>query len=271
MSDYTSDSSIKQKESQKEFYNTRFSEIDRALVRLIEPNFSYDLRLLKKITDRVNKNQNSVILEICAGQGVEAILLSDVVDTIVCTDISNEALGVARKIVYSLQKKNIELVQCDAEFLPFKDNVFDLSFGKDALHHVEKPISVLKELTRCSKIGTEIAVIEANPINPQMAFIGLIYYNIDKGVFKNNEKTLIKYFNSSNLENISILYSEFLPRSILFYVSSPLLLLIKRFPSLNQIVLKINIIEQNIEKMKHIQKFSNFLIIKGTKAIHTFK
>jgi SAM-dependent methyltransferase len=262
----TSVPGLKQKASQMEFYNTRFSEIDRALVRLVEPNLSYDKRLIEKVSDSIQNNQDSVILEICAGQGVEGILLSDTAGLIVCTDISHEALVVAREISKRYKKNNIELIQCDAEFLPFRDNVFDLSFGKDALHHVKEPVSVLQELTRCSKIGTEIAAIEANPLNPQMALIGLIYYEIDKGVFKNKERKLLEYFTSSNLKNTSIDYAEFLPRSILFYVSSPLLMVMKRYPSLNKIISRINIAEQKLEKMKYVQKFSNFLIIRGIKT-----
>jgi len=263
--DRISNSRTHQKDSQIKFYNKRFSEIDRALTRLVEPNLSYDRRLMEKILDESKNQKDSTLLEICAGQGIEGILLSENASLVICSDISIGALKVAKDLAKIYKKTNIELIQCDAEFLPFRNNIFDLSFGKDALHHVTEPIFVLKEMQRCSKKFSKIIVIEANPLNPQMALIGLIYFNVDKGVFQNNENNLKRYFQSANLSNIDIKYAEFLPRSILFYVSSPLLKLINKYPLLNKLLLKINIVEQKIEKIKYAQKFSNFLIVSGTK------
>ena len=230
-----------------------------------EPNVSYDKRLIKKILDESKIERNSVILEICAGQGIEGVLLSEDAGLVVCTDISREALKVARDLAKMYKKTNIEFIQCDAEFLPLKDDIFDLSFGKDALHHVTEPISVMKEMRRCTKKLSKLLVIEANPRNPQMILIGLIYYNVDKGVFQNTERNLKRYFLSAGLGNITVQYAEFFPRSILFYVSSPLSKLIGKYPSLNKLLLRINSIEQKLEKMKYVQEFSNFLIVAGTK------
>ncbi len=178
---------ISQKQKQKDFYDTRFSDIQRGLVKLKEPTLLYDLNLVKMILVHANISKNSLVVEVCAGQSTDAILMSDYVDRIISTDISPKALQNARDLSKLMGKDNISFIVSDAEHLPFHNDIFDFAFCKDALHHVLNPTKVLSEMRRCSKNLRKITVIEANACNPQMILIGLLYYSIDEGVFRNTE------------------------------------------------------------------------------------
>lgn len=256
---------ISQKSRQKDYYNKRFSDIQRGLVKLRDPTLLYDLNVIKKILAEARLSKNSIVLEVCAGQSTDAILISDEVDMVISTDISFHALQTAQELSELMNKDNISFVACDAEHLPFHDDIFDFGFCKDALHHVLNPTKVLSEIRRCSKNLKKITVIEANAYNPQMILIGLLYYSIDKGVFRNTRKNLTQMFRDSSLSDIQVEYSEFLPRHILFYVRSPLLKVLFKYPNIINVITFINKVEKKVERLRYINKFANFIIISGTK------
>jgi SAM-dependent methyltransferase len=68
---------------------------------------------------------------------------------VVAADISRKMLEVARKRLSRWESLN--LVVCDAEFLPFKDGVADLVSVSSVLHHLPRPFSSLKEVSRVLK------------------------------------------------------------------------------------------------------------------------
>jgi len=68
---------------------------------------------------------------------------------VVAVDISRRMLEVARKRLGRWESLN--LVVCDAEFLPFKDGVADLVSVSSVLHHLPRPFSSLKEVSRVLK------------------------------------------------------------------------------------------------------------------------
>ena len=142
---------ISQKSRQKDFYNKRFSDIQRGLAKLREPTLLYDLNVVKKILTEAHLSKNSIVLEVCAGQSTDAIVISDDVDMVISTDISFQALQTAQELSQLMNKDNISFVVCDAEHLPFHDDIFDFAFCKDALHHVLNPTKVLSEMRRCYK------------------------------------------------------------------------------------------------------------------------
>ncbi|KAF5415652.1 MAG: Ubiquinone/menaquinone biosynthesis C-methyltransferase UbiE [Candidatus Methanogaster sp.] len=259
---------VGQKSRQKDFYDERFSDIKRGLMKLREPTLLYDLNLAKKILAEAHISKNSIVLEVCAGQSTDAILISDYAGVVISTDISFQALQTAQELAQLRNKDNISFVVCDAEHLPFHDDIFDFAFCKDALHHVLNPTKVLSEMKGCSKNLKRVTVIEANAYNPQMILIGLLYYSIDKGVFRNTKKNLTQMFQDSSLSDIKVEYSEFLPRHILFYVRSPLLKVIFKYPYLMNVIKFINKIEKRVELLCCINKFTNFIIISGVKSKH---
>jgi|GEM_PF-1909627 SAM-dependent methyltransferase len=75
-------------------------------------------------------------------------------------DISIEEIAKAKQ--ESVHERT-EYIVADAKYLPLKNATFDLVFSKDLLHHVDKPIKVLKEIKRVS--NNIIIIVEANRCN----------------------------------------------------------------------------------------------------------
>jgi SAM-dependent methyltransferase len=69
----------------------------------------------------------------------------------VAADISRKMLEVAKRRLRPLEPLN--LVVCDAEFLPFKGGVADMVSVSSVLHHLPRPFRSLKEISRILKEG----------------------------------------------------------------------------------------------------------------------
>lgn len=67
--------------------------------------------------------------------------------------------GDVRLDVYRSQTVNIV---ADAEFLPFRDNSFDLVYSQCVLEHLPNPLNVLREQKRVCKEGGRISIITDN-------------------------------------------------------------------------------------------------------------
>jgi len=202
------------------------------------------------------------VLDVGTGQGTDAILLSENCDDVVAVDISKKALLTA-KILSQLNKAqdNISLIQSDAEHLPFKDEIFDVVYCKDVLHHVSNAVHSIHEMKRVAREKASIIAVEANALNPQMIAIGLIYYSIDNGVFKNTGSRLANIFLKEGLCNVQVTGRECLPRHVFFEYRSP----ISRFlGSHNSFMLRfLESIETKWQKHGFLSKFSNYLIVSG--------
>jgi SAM-dependent methyltransferase len=66
------------------------------------------------------------------------------------------ALGRERATAFG----NVELVEGDATALPFEDESFDLTATLRTLHHVAHPERVLSELTRVTRRGGRLLVVD---------------------------------------------------------------------------------------------------------------
>jgi ubiquinone/menaquinone biosynthesis C-methylase UbiE len=251
--------------SQKKFYDVRFSSLNRMLHKLSSlPLLFYDRRLIGMIVDNPGHKSIGTVLDVGAGQGTDAILLSNYARHIVGIDISLKALKMAKFLSETeTNSRNLSFIVCDAERLPFREDTFDVAYCKDVLHHVSDSLLAVSEMKRVSKQEGRVVAIEANACNPQMIIIGLIYFSVDRGVFKNTKKRLSALFSKTGLSNVDIIEAEFLPRQMLFEYRSPLNALFRlNVPVFLSILRKI---EESWQKRMTLRKFSNYLIVRGFK------
>ncbi|MEM2506524.1 MAG: class I SAM-dependent methyltransferase [Candidatus Aenigmatarchaeota archaeon] len=249
---------------QKEFYDRRYFSLKRAL-HLLEslPTVFYDKRLAETILNASNLSADYA-LEVGCGQGTFTMLMSKKVRHVVAIDISYKALMIAKFLLK--MKTNcgkISFIACDAEHLPFRENIFDIVYSRDLLHHVSDSERVILEMKRVAKKGGNVVAVEANAYNPQMIIIGLLYFPIDKGVFKNTKSRLVSLFLKAGLSEVRVFEEEFLPRHILFEYRSPVNILFNKHGAL--LLWVIEKIENRFSAKKFLMKFSNYLIIIGTK------
>ncbi|HVP81207.1 MAG TPA: class I SAM-dependent methyltransferase [Thermodesulfobacteriota bacterium] len=98
-------------------------------------------------------------------------------------------------------------VVADMEFLPFKDNTFDMVYGFGILHHLGDIQKGISEAARVLKKGGYIGFGAENngscPLNYAMC---LIYRNwrIEKGFYRIREAFLRKIFREARLSDIKI-------------------------------------------------------------------
>jgi ubiquinone/menaquinone biosynthesis C-methylase UbiE len=253
------------------FYDLRYAVLGRALNKLSNvAMLLYDNRLIGLALQKSGKDKANLVLDVGTGQGTDAILLSRRCDYVVAVDISFKAL-VTAKILFRSEEANDNayLVQADAEHLPFQEGVFDVVYCKDVLHHVSNSVQSVQEMRRVAQDKGCIVAVEANALNPQMIAIGMIYYSVDNGVFRNTKSRLANIFLKAGVRHVQVIETECLPRHVLFEYRSPL----ARFMgSRNSAMLRlVTIIETAWGKHAFLSKFSNYLIISGFKFSITYE
>ncbi len=96
------------------------------------------------------------ILDVGCGTGLFFKHVSPKVTHLVGIDISKALLRQAKETAKAFGK--IDLVQADADNLPFKDLDFDVIFVFTVLQNMPKPLETLKEIKRTAKSGATVVV-----------------------------------------------------------------------------------------------------------------
>lgn len=105
----------------------------------------------------------SLILEVGCGTGEDMLKVAKSGQNVIGLDISYEMTMTAQKKMggEGLTHETYFSVG-DAEELPFESNLFDASYMVASLHHLEDPLSGLKEMRRCVKPGG-LVIIGSEP------------------------------------------------------------------------------------------------------------
>jgi ubiquinone/menaquinone biosynthesis C-methylase UbiE len=97
-------------------------------------------------------------LDVGTGAGALAFALAPLVREVVGVDRVPELLALARERAAAFG--NVELVEGDATALPFDAASFDLAATLRTLHHVARPELVIAELTRVTRPGGRVLVVD---------------------------------------------------------------------------------------------------------------
>lgn len=145
-------------------YNERFDP--QMLVKRPEKALFY-----KNIMKRVlhpGKNYDT-LLDVGCGTGFYFPVLMEYFDYLIGTDISNKMLlELQKELIQKNNYQNIDLVNCAGEALPFKDNMFDVVFSIDVIHHLRDIDITIKEMHRVLKPGGFFVIVEPNMLSPVM-------------------------------------------------------------------------------------------------------
>jgi ubiquinone/menaquinone biosynthesis C-methylase UbiE len=97
-------------------------------------------------------------LDVGTGAGALAFALAPLVREVVGVDPVPEllALGQERAAAFG----NVEFVEGDGTALPFAETSFDLAATLRTLHHLSRPELVIAELTRVTRLGGRILVVD---------------------------------------------------------------------------------------------------------------
>jgi demethylmenaquinone methyltransferase/2-methoxy-6-polyprenyl-1,4-benzoquinol methylase len=135
----------------------RYDELGAAL------SFFQDPRWRRAMVARVNANPGQRVLDVAAGTGlVSRALVERYGCRVVALDQSAPMLARARSMLAAKPElaARIELVEGEAEALPFADGEFDHLTFTYLLRYVDDPAATLRELARVVKPGGRIACLE---------------------------------------------------------------------------------------------------------------
>jgi len=99
------------------------------------------------------------VVDIACGPGLLLPALAARAASVVGVDFTPEVLELARKRLPAATT-NVALARGVAEQLPFRDGAFDAAVLRLALHHVEEPVTVLREVHRLLRPGGRVAVLD---------------------------------------------------------------------------------------------------------------
>jgi len=103
-------------------------------------------RLLPRIRHHLKPTDH--VLDVAAGTGIIALGVQAHVRRVTAVDISEPMLRVAQEKARSTGVENLTFHVADAYSLPFRDQRFDACIVANALHVMEHPATVLREIRR---------------------------------------------------------------------------------------------------------------------------
>jgi demethylmenaquinone methyltransferase/2-methoxy-6-polyprenyl-1,4-benzoquinol methylase len=123
-------------------------------------SFWQDPRWRRALVDAVAPREGERVLDVATGTGmVAAELLARADCSVVGVDQSSEMLGQARRR-FGSRGTEVELIEGQAESLPFPDESFDALTVTYLLRYVEDPRATIAELARVLRPGGRIGSLE---------------------------------------------------------------------------------------------------------------
>lgn len=169
--------------------------------------------VLKSITFIVkNSTSRDICIDIGCGTGFLTSFELPHYKMIVAIDISRKMLEVAKRRFRGV--KSLNLIVCDTDFLPFKSNIADLVSISSVLHHLPKPFSTLKEISRIIKKDGFVYITREPSFYRFRQFFDLFDHFVIKNFLKllsslrskSKEKRLNKGINGLNYPKVDIHY-----------------------------------------------------------------
>lgn len=154
-----SDSDLTKKEQVEQMFDNisgKYDELNHIL------SMGIDVGWRKKVV-KIIKNQNpKTVLDIATGTGDLAIMMAKATDAkITGFDLSAGMLEVGRKKIAELNlESRIEMIQGDAEKMPFEDNSFDCITVAFGVRNFENLKNGLDEIYRVLRPGGKFVILE---------------------------------------------------------------------------------------------------------------
>lgn len=105
---------------------------------------------------------NDYVLDCASGTGDLAIKFKQRVGAegkVIASDFNNDMLNIAKE-KFDSGLYNIEVLQADAQNLPFDDNSFDVCSIGFGIRNVDSPETCIKEMARVVKSGGKVVILE---------------------------------------------------------------------------------------------------------------
>ncbi|MCK5216020.1 MAG: class I SAM-dependent methyltransferase [Candidatus Omnitrophica bacterium] len=125
--------------------------------------FGYDIAKERDFIIEKAQPIEGKILEIGTGKGYFTVALAQKGFHFTTVDISEEEQNFAKmNIQYSGLQEPVNFVVADAHKLDFPDERFDISFGINLMHHLDRPLKVIDEFLRVTASGGKVVISDFN-------------------------------------------------------------------------------------------------------------
>ncbi|SDL92118.1 class I SAM-dependent methyltransferase [Sediminibacillus halophilus] len=146
-----------------------------------------DLEKLKAMIDWTGKES---VLDIATGGGHVANALAPLVRRVTAVDLTTEILEVSRDFLENNGHTNVEVMEADAEQLPFADESFDIAVCRIAAHHFSTITSFVQETFRVLQRNGTFILIDNTA--PEADRFDLFYNEIEKRRDYSHQRALKK-------------------------------------------------------------------------------
>ncbi len=102
------------------------------------------------------------VLEVGCGVGSDLIKFAQAGAFVMGIDLSSRSVFLARERLRLYKIKTAQVIEADAESMPFKENTFDLVFSYGVLHHTPNIEKAISEIYRVTKPGGKICIMLYN-------------------------------------------------------------------------------------------------------------
>jgi len=118
---------------------------------------------LNRIVQMAQAGPDDTVLDVACGPGLLVCAFARVVRHATGIDLTPAMLEQARKLQMESGLANITWQQGDVESLPYPDGAFSIAASRFALHHLQNPLAVLKEMRRVCAAGGRMVVADSAP------------------------------------------------------------------------------------------------------------
>lgn len=118
---------------------------------------------LNRIVQMAQAGPDDTVLDVACGPGLLVCAFARVVRHATGIDLTPAMLEQARKLQMESGLANITWQQGDVESLPYPDGAFSIVASRFALHHLQNPLAVLKEMRRVCAAGGRMVVADSAP------------------------------------------------------------------------------------------------------------
>ncbi len=192
--------------SDNEKIQNRYNRISKVYEFLEKPMDSMSMgKWNKELFKRIEGKE---VLEVGVGTGKNLLMYPENLN-ITGIDFSNKMLEIAKDKVKD--KKNIKLIEMDAQAMEFEDNTFDTVITSCVFCSVPDPVSGLKEIRRVCKANGKIIMLEHMRSNNKVAgkfmdIVNFIPLNIwGANINRETMDNLIKAgFNEEDIESQNV-------------------------------------------------------------------
>jgi ubiquinone/menaquinone biosynthesis C-methylase UbiE len=172
-----------EQEGTKEWFKKVDNEFWEISKTFAHPNWPKDAPFSSLIDFQNLKGKK--VLEIGCGTGAHAALFANAGANITAIDLTEKATELTKKRFDLFQIKDMAVLNCDAEKLPFPDNSFDFVWSWGVIHHSANTQKIIKEILRVLKPKGKTSLMVYNRNSTRYWVYGL-YMGIIKGRFFRN-------------------------------------------------------------------------------------